>query len=434
MALPPLNIISLCTGGAGLDLGIELAMPTARPVCLVEREAFAVARLVSAMQQGLLADAPVWSDVRTFDGRKWRGLVDGLIGGIPCQPHSLAGKRKGQDDERDLWSAARRIIVQSGAWFVLIENVGGMLSSGGAERLYRDFQRLGFTSEVGLFTSAEVGASHQRERLFWLAVADGRSARLAVRQQSEIQRGNVRHEGPPAAACRDGVADAEGAERRTEQQASGAGRGRTGLAGDCAALADADFALVRRQPPTGQLAELQQDDGNGARHFPIFPPGPSDLAAWRTIAATDPDGLPALSRHDRFELALRNAGIDPPRHASGKAGRAPKLHAAVVSAAAERHLRGKTDGMASRLDQLRLLGNGVCSLQAAYAFRTLVTRLADRGSAGAGELVRMMEHGLSASIDDTRVIPGSGPATGGNLNHPACQPTPTDPGAGGTQP
>jgi site-specific DNA-cytosine methylase len=58
----------------------------------------------------------------------FRGLVDGVIGGIPCQPHSLAGKRLGEDDERDLWSAARRIIVQSGAWFVLIENVGGMLS------------------------------------------------------------------------------------------------------------------------------------------------------------------------------------------------------------------------------------------------------------------------------------------------------------------
>jgi site-specific DNA-cytosine methylase len=98
--------------------------------------------------------------------------VDGLIGGIPCQPHSLAGKRLGEDDERDLWSDARRIIVQSGAWFVLIENVRGMLSSGGAERVWRDLHRLGFTVEVGLFTATEVGASHERERLFILAVAD----------------------------------------------------------------------------------------------------------------------------------------------------------------------------------------------------------------------------------------------------------------------
>ena len=63
------NFISLCTGGAGLDLGLDLAIPHARPVLLVEREAFAVAHLVEAMQQGLLADAPVWSDVRTLNGR-----------------------------------------------------------------------------------------------------------------------------------------------------------------------------------------------------------------------------------------------------------------------------------------------------------------------------------------------------------------------------
>lgn len=173
VALRPeyLNILSICTGGAGLDLGIELAVPGARTVCMVEREAFAGAQLVSAMEAGLLAPAPIWSDATTFDGRQWRGAVDGLIGGIPCQPHSLAGKRLGEEDERDLWSTARRIIVQSGAWFVLIENVRGMLSSGGAERVRRDLHRLGFAVEGGLFTASEVGASHERERFFILAVA-----------------------------------------------------------------------------------------------------------------------------------------------------------------------------------------------------------------------------------------------------------------------
>lgn len=77
-----LSYISLCTGGGGLDLGLELAMPAARAVCLVEREAFAVAHLVAAMQASLMAPAPVWSNVGTFAGRPWRGLVDGLIGGM----------------------------------------------------------------------------------------------------------------------------------------------------------------------------------------------------------------------------------------------------------------------------------------------------------------------------------------------------------------
>ncbi|MGJ2639774.1 DNA cytosine methyltransferase, partial [Salmonella enterica subsp. enterica serovar Paratyphi A] len=172
-----LDILSICTGGAGLDLGVELAIPGARSVCMVEREAFAVAHLVSAMEQGLLHPAPVWSDARSFDGRRWRGCVDGLIGGIPCQPHSLAGRKQGSLDERDLWQPTRRIIAQSGVWFVLIENVSGMLAAGadevaGAERIWRDLRKLGFAVEIGLFTAAEVGASHERERVFILAVAD----------------------------------------------------------------------------------------------------------------------------------------------------------------------------------------------------------------------------------------------------------------------
>ncbi|TIW20627.1 MAG: DNA cytosine methyltransferase [Mesorhizobium sp.] len=150
-----LDIISLCTGGFGLDLGVELAIPSARSVVLVEREAFACAQLVSAMEKGLVHPAPVWSNVRTFDGRAWRSCVDGLIGGIPCQAHSLAGKKRGSLDERDLWSPTRRIIVQARPWFILIENVAGMLSPGddeiaGAERVWRDLQKLGFAVEGGI--------------------------------------------------------------------------------------------------------------------------------------------------------------------------------------------------------------------------------------------------------------------------------------------
>lgn len=162
-----LDVISLCTGGAGLDLGLELAIEGARSVVMVEREAFAVAHLVAAFAAGLLAECPVWDDVRTFDGRPWRGLVDGLIGGIPCQPHSMAGRKQGQLDGRDLWSDARRIVATARPWFVLIENVGGMLSAGadeiaGAERVWRDLRKLGYAVEAGLFTAAEVGASHER--------------------------------------------------------------------------------------------------------------------------------------------------------------------------------------------------------------------------------------------------------------------------------
>lgn len=109
------NILSICTGGGGLDLGVELAMPGARSVCMVEREAFACAHLVSAMQAGLLAPAAVWSDARTFDGRPWRGLVDGLIGGIPCQPHSNAGRQLGDPDRNAAGGSLRQAAHEAAA-------------------------------------------------------------------------------------------------------------------------------------------------------------------------------------------------------------------------------------------------------------------------------------------------------------------------------
>ncbi|MGG7519671.1 DNA cytosine methyltransferase [Allorhizobium undicola] len=340
-----LNIISLCTGGGGLDLGVELAIPGARTVCMVEREAFACATLVSAMEAGLLAPAPIWSDARTFNGRQWRGLVDGLIGGIPCQPHSLAGKRLGQADERDLWSVARRIIVQSGAWFVLIENVRGMLSSGGAERVWRDLQRLGFALEGGLFTAAEVRAPHERERLFILAVADG--------NEPGLEGHGLTRERPrklPSGPRNSELADSNGqhdygtwsqwARRRTQPAIGGGG------------VAD---AICSGRAGGAEIAERQSkqriiDEWSGGPT--LFPPGPSDIAGWRTALASSPDLEPTVCR--------------------------------------------VADGMASRMDiaridRLRQLGNGVVPLEAAYALRTLATRLAAKGCIGAAQLVSMME-------------------------------------------
>lgn len=391
MALRPddeLHILSLCTGGGGLDLGVELAIPGARTVCVVEREAFAVAGLVQAMEAGLLAPAPVWSDARTFGGRAWRGLVDGLIGGIPCQPHSLAGKRLGADDERDLWGTARRIIVQTRPWFVLIENVGGMLSSGGAERLWRDMGRLGFAYEVGLFTAAEVGAPHQRERLFILGVADTGHARRPAWDSRGLGRSCETENGERSSTERIGrgpdLANASSArrqERRPDghrpgqreaaergggapEHAPSLGRGegqpepelrrwRTAAGEPDGALGDSFGGGRDRRPHQPQrgsqgrvAAELDgEDDG------PLFPPGPGDRDGWRALLARRPEVEPAV-RGDADGLAARVG--------------------------------------ATRIDELRLLGNGVVSLEAAYALRTLATRLAACGSSGAGRLIRMM--------------------------------------------
>lgn len=87
-----LYILSLCAGVGGLDLGIRVAQPNARAVCFVEIEAFACEILAMRMEDKSLDEAPVWTDLRSFDGKPWRGVVDCITAGYPCQPFSVAGK------------------------------------------------------------------------------------------------------------------------------------------------------------------------------------------------------------------------------------------------------------------------------------------------------------------------------------------------------
>jgi len=95
--------LSLCSGTGGLDLGLTIAIPGYRAVGYVERETYAAAILVARMEDAALDQAVVWDDVATFDDRPWRGAVDILSAGYPCQPFSVAGKRLGNEDPRHLW-------------------------------------------------------------------------------------------------------------------------------------------------------------------------------------------------------------------------------------------------------------------------------------------------------------------------------------------
>ena len=82
-----INGMAICSGIAGLDLGLKLTLGDGyETVCHVEREAFVAAALVARMESEDLAAAPIWDDVGTFDGRPWRGAVDCITAGFPCQP------------------------------------------------------------------------------------------------------------------------------------------------------------------------------------------------------------------------------------------------------------------------------------------------------------------------------------------------------------
>lgn len=165
------NGIALCAGAGGLELGLHLLLPNYRTVCWVERDAYAAATLVARMADKALDEAPVWSDLRTFDGHPWRGKVDILTAGYPCQPFSASGRRRGTDDPRHLWPEVARILRETAAPVLVAENVLGHISLG-FDTVQLELQGMGYQVTAGIYSAAEVGASHVRQRLFILAYAD----------------------------------------------------------------------------------------------------------------------------------------------------------------------------------------------------------------------------------------------------------------------
>lgn len=101
-----------------------------------------------------------------------------LSGGFPCQPHSLAGKRKASCDERDLWGEFARVICEIKPKWVVGENVVGLLSSENGRffgRILRDLDEMGYNASWGVWGACDVGAVHRRERVFVVAYSDGES-------------------------------------------------------------------------------------------------------------------------------------------------------------------------------------------------------------------------------------------------------------------
>ena len=183
-------------------------------VCHVEREAYAASTLVARMEDQALDRAPIWDDLTTFDGRPWRGLVDCITAGIPCQPYSLAGPRTGHADERALWPELVRIVEESEPAFVFIENVPVFLKH--FEPIWSCLSGVGFQFAPPLLqTAADLGAPHLRERVFILAAHPGRAG-LEKRSRANGRRGALRHEGPPASSSNREPANTNGGGLQSE--------------------------------------------------------------------------------------------------------------------------------------------------------------------------------------------------------------------------
>jgi site-specific DNA-cytosine methylase len=154
-----------------LDLGVILAEPGYHTRAFVEWEDWPRAVLVAAQRAGYFAPAPIWDDLRSFDARPFRRAFNIVLAGYPCQPFSAAGKRGGAADPRHLWPEVARIVRECAPEWVFLENVAGHVTLG-LETVLRELWRMGYTPAAGLFSAAEVGAPHQRLRIFILAHTD----------------------------------------------------------------------------------------------------------------------------------------------------------------------------------------------------------------------------------------------------------------------
>lgn len=366
-----MNGLALCAGTGGLDLGMQIAEPRYRTVGYVEREASAAASLVARMADATLDQAPVWDNLATFDGPPWRGCVDIVTSGDPCQPNSNAGKRQGADDDRFLIDQVLRVVEEVRPAVVFRENVPGN-ADGQLAALVPPLEAMGFRVAGGIFSAAEVGASHRRERLFILAYragggcgerrdaprpgrgghADGGQSAVADpegQRRGEVGQGRdvgIPGTGQPGAE----LADTQSGDGWGELETQGPRRGRPGPSGSGEDLAHTGRAGLPDAEQSGQSGQAERGIKPGATAselrgacLPLFAPGPSDFDGWREVLSLDP----------RLEPAVRRTA----------------------------------DGLAHRNDRLRLCGNGVSPLAAAYAYRTLWALLAT-GDRAAGLILK----------------------------------------------
>lgn len=364
-----ISTISLFSGVGMLDEGLRAGFDhlgiAHRTVCHVERESYAAAVLAARMEEGSLDEAPIWSDVCTFDAAAWRGKVDCIVAGFPCQDLSIAGKRAGLDGKRSgLFFEVVRIANDSGAWCIFLENVAGIASATAtvmdeaegelderaAARVLGELADHGWDAEWLTLSASAVGASHGRARWFCLAwrVGDTEHAGWHAAENSEGAAygndGTSDRSDAVGQLARSGDTQLAYAEIQRDATRDLSSREQTEVtivAADSASMAHANGA--RSQGNEFGIAcagnrKGTQAYGSIAELCSLFGPGPSDQR-WASIIANYPEAAPAL----------------------------------------EPTFRSMVNGLAfdmddSRAAQLKCIGNGVVALCAAAAFVVLFRR------------------------------------------------------------
>jgi len=171
-----LTHLSLCSGIGGLDLAAEWAGFRTIGQCEIDDYA---SKVLAKNFKGV----PNFHDIRTITAERLaeHGIDPGSItvvsAGIPCQPYSLAGKGLGDLDERDLEQEYMRVIGELRPKWAIIENTPGLFARKNQRyfrRILDDFTALGYSVAWGMWGAGDVGAPHERQRIFVVAYSDGK--------------------------------------------------------------------------------------------------------------------------------------------------------------------------------------------------------------------------------------------------------------------
>jgi DNA (cytosine-5)-methyltransferase 1 len=308
-------------------------------VCAVEVDEYCQAVLCQRQNEGVLAPFPIWGDIRTFDGRPWRGTIDIISAGFPCTSISTANpKGRGLDDENKsgLWSEMRRIIGEVRPRFVLVENSPNIINKGGL-RVVGDLAALGYDCRWGIVSAADVGAPHLRKRWWCLAYAE--------REQGDSER--------QAGEC------GRNAVGRREQTALQNDREADNIRADglCTDVANADG--VRQQQPQGRERDVGGRVGDGGKD--VSDTGGDGLQGQK-IAGRLQEEKPA-SEHGGTSMADTDVPASARQREHGG-----KIYAGTEAEgfdgggkewwAVEPNVGRVAHGVAFRVDRLRAIGNG----------------------------------------------------------------------------
>ena len=163
-----MKVLDLFSGIGGFSLGLEAAGFETAAFCEYDQEAQKVLRKN-------WPNVPIFSDVRTLTKQELQdnGIQNiGLIcGGYPCQPFSLAGERRGAEDDRHLWPEMFRLVKELRPTWVIGENVAGHINMG-LDEVLADLETEGYTARTFVIPACAVDAHHRRDRVWTVAHAN----------------------------------------------------------------------------------------------------------------------------------------------------------------------------------------------------------------------------------------------------------------------